>query len=105
MEETILKSGQRRDSGSCAVTALSKLRALGQRALPNLHDIFKASGHAVIASTSEDARVWRRDHANCAPKSREKIAKSFPSFGAPWTQKFRAHGEHAFLTAKLRFTS
>ena len=36
-----------------------KLRALGQRALPNSHEIFKAFHHAMSALTSENARAWR----------------------------------------------
>ena len=35
----------------------------------------------------EKARVRRRDHANVAPKSRERIAKFLKKFGAPRAQK------------------
>jgi hypothetical protein len=42
-----------------------------------------------IAFRSEKERVQRRDHANFAPNSREKIAKSPKIFGAPRAQKLR----------------
>ena len=41
----------------------------------NSHDIFDALHQVMSALTSEQTRVRRRDHANFAPKSREKIAK------------------------------
>ena len=40
-----------------------------------------------VAYHFKKARVWRRNHANVAPKSRVKIAKFLKIFGAPRAQK------------------
>ena len=115
MEETILKSGRRRDSGSCAVTALSRDEAnFAQHSREKIAN-FRKSGtprakktcvHSAsvrcacfttslrvdrvsIAVRSEKESVPRRDHANFAPNSRERIVKSPKNFGAPRAQKLR----------------
>ena len=46
-----------------------------------------------LAFRSEKESVQRRDHANFAPNSREKIAESPENFGAPRTQKLRKLGQ------------
>ena len=46
-----------------------------------------------IAFRSEKESVQRRDHANFAPNSRERIAKSPKNFGAPRAQKLRELGQ------------
>ena len=51
------------------------------------HDIFESLHQVMSALTSEQARVRRRDHANFAPKSREKVAK-FPEFRRTARTKF-----------------
>ena len=46
-----------------------------------------------IAFRSEKESVQRRDHANFAPNSRERIAKFPKKFGAPRAQKLRELGQ------------
>ncbi len=60
-------------SGIPARRAHKKLRALGQRALRMLQNVSEVD-RVVNAFGSEKVRVRRRDHANVAPKSRERNA-------------------------------
>ena len=56
-----------------------KMRAFGQRALLKPNDIAATGCRAGIACRAKKACVRRRDHANVAANSRERIAK-FPEF-------------------------
>ena len=53
-----------------------------------------------IAFRSEKESVQRRDHANFAPNSRERIAKSAKNFGAPRAQQLRELGQRGFANRK-----
>ena len=53
-----------------------------------------------IAFRSEKESVQRRDHANFAPNSRERIAKSPKNFGAPRAQKLRELGQRGCANRK-----
>ena len=56
-----------------------KMRAFGQRALLKPNDIAETGRRVGIACKAKKACVLRRDHANVAANSRERIAK-FPEF-------------------------
>ena len=54
-----------------------------------------------IAFRSEKESVQRRDHANFAPNSREKIAKFPKNFGGPRAQKVRELGQRCFANLRI----
>ena len=70
--------------------ARTKMRAFGQQPLRMLQN-FAGVDRVDNAFHIEKARVRRRDHANVAPKSREKIANFLKIFGAPRAQKNSMH--------------
>ena len=69
-----------------------KLRALGQRALRILHNVAESSSSQRCIQVRKKS-AQRRDRANFAPNSRERIAKSPKNFGAPRAQKLREVGQ------------
>ena len=53
-----------------------------------------------IAFGSKKESVQRRDHADFAPNSREKNAKSLQNFSAPRAQKLRELGQRGFANRR-----
>tara|TARA_B100001142_G_scaffold3311_1_gene3439 strand:+ start:63 stop:440 length:378 start_codon:yes stop_codon:yes gene_type:complete len=83
-----------------------KLRAPSQRALQILHNLAeRLLGQHCIQIRIKLSSVQRRDHADFAPNSRERIAKFPKKIGMPRAQKLREVGQRccAKHRTSLRF--